>query len=55
MLDNWKTLGMQFADRRFSSSCWICAITGSIQSEEFSYEIMAKDIYDIAKLIIKQY
>jgi pimeloyl-ACP methyl ester carboxylesterase len=47
MLDNWKTLGVQFATEGFQVHMLDMRNHGrSIQSEEFSYKIMAKDIYD---------
>jgi pimeloyl-ACP methyl ester carboxylesterase len=49
MLDNWKTLG--YLRQKVSSSHAGYVIDGrSIQSEEFSYKIMAKDIYDYNNL-----
>jgi esterase len=47
MLDNWKTLGMQFSTEGFQVHMLDMRNHGrSIQSEEFTYEIMAKDIYE---------
>ncbi|SDX77907.1 Pimeloyl-ACP methyl ester carboxylesterase [Flavobacterium degerlachei] len=47
MLDNWKTLGTQFSTEGFQVHMLDLRNHGrSVQSEEFSYEIMAKDIYD---------
>ncbi|MFT5254635.1 MAG: esterase [Flavobacteriales bacterium] len=47
MLDNWKTLGMQFATEGFQVHMLDMRNHGrSIQSEEFTYEIMAQDIYE---------
>jgi esterase len=47
MLDNWKTLGAQFSTEGFQVHMLDLRNHGrSLQAEEFSYEIMAKDIYD---------
>jgi pimeloyl-ACP methyl ester carboxylesterase len=46
MLDNWKTLGVQFATEGQVHMLDMRNHGRSIQSEEFSYKIMAKDIYD---------
>jgi esterase len=47
MLDNWKTLGAQFSTEGFQVHMLDLRNHGrSIQSEEFTYEIMAEDIYE---------
>ena len=47
MSDNWKTLGSQFATEGFQVHMLDLRNHGrSLQSGEFSYEIMAQDIYD---------
>jgi esterase len=47
MLDNWKTLGMQFATEGFQVHMLDMRNHGrSVKSEEFTYEIMTKDIYE---------
>jgi pimeloyl-ACP methyl ester carboxylesterase len=49
MLDNWKTLGVQFATEGFQVHMLDMRNHGrSIQSEEFSYKIMAKIFMTIA-------
>ena len=47
MLDNWKTLGMQFATEGFQVHLLDMRNHGrSLQSDDFSYEFMAQDIYE---------
>ena len=47
MLDNWKTLGTYFATQGFQVHMLDMRNHGrSLQSEDFSYEFMAQDIYD---------
>lgn len=47
MSDNWKTLGIQFAADGFQVHMLDLRNHGrSFHSEEFSYEVMAKDVFD---------
>lgn len=47
MLDNWKTIGTQFSTEGFEVHMLDMRNHGrSMQSDDFNYEIMAKDIYD---------
>ncbi|KDN56870.1 alpha/beta fold hydrolase [Flavobacterium seoulense] len=47
MSDNWKTLGQQFAAEGFQVHLLDMRNHGrSIQSEEFSYELMVQDVFD---------
>jgi len=47
MSDNWKTIGTQFASDGFQVHLLDLRNHGkSFHSEEFSYEIMAKDVFD---------
>jgi esterase len=47
MSDNWKTIGTQFAADDFQVHLLDLRNHGrSFQSDEFSYEIMAQDVYD---------
>ncbi|MCW2120576.1 alpha/beta fold hydrolase [Flavobacterium sp. 7A] len=47
MLDNWKTIGTQFSTESFEVHMLDMRNHGrSMQSDDFNYEIMAKDIYD---------
>ena len=47
MLDNWKTLGMQFATEGFQVHLLDMRNHGrSLQSDDFSYEFMVQDIYE---------
>jgi pimeloyl-ACP methyl ester carboxylesterase len=50
MSDNWKTMGTQFAVNGFQVHLVDLRNHGkSFHSEEFSYEIMAQDVYDYCK------
>lgn len=50
MSDNWKTLGVQFAAEGFEVHLLDLRNHGrSFHSEDFSYEIMAQDVYDYCK------
>ncbi|MBX9806272.1 MAG: alpha/beta fold hydrolase [Flavobacteriaceae bacterium] len=50
MSDNWKTMGTQFAANGFQVHLLDLRNHGkSFHSEEFSYEIMAQDVYDYCK------
>ena len=49
MSDNWKTLATQFADHFEVHALDLRNHGRSLQSEEFSYEIMAQDVYDYCK------
>ncbi len=50
MSDNWKTIGMQFAADGFEVHLLDLRNHGrSFHSDEFSYEIMAQDVYDYCK------
>ncbi|WP_348822643.1 alpha/beta fold hydrolase [Flavobacterium aestuarii] len=50
MSDNWKTLGTQFATDGFVVHMLDLRNHGrSFHSDEFSYEIMAQDVYDYCK------
>lgn len=47
MSDNWKTLGMQYADKGFQVHMLDLRNHGrSFHSDEFSYEIMIQDVLD---------
>ncbi|WP_264565537.1 alpha/beta fold hydrolase [Flavobacterium sp. N3904] len=47
MSDNWKTLGVQFAEAGFQVHLLDMRNHGrSFHSEEFSYEVMVQDVYD---------
>jgi len=47
MSDNWKTMGTQFASNGFQVHLLDLRNHGrSLHSDEFSYELMAQDIYD---------
>ena len=50
MSDNWKTIGTQFATAGFQVHLLDLRNHGkSFHSDEFSYEIMAQDVYDYCK------
>ena len=50
MSDNWKTIGLQFAADGFQVHLLDMRNHGkSFHSDEFSYEIMAQDVYDYCK------
>jgi pimeloyl-ACP methyl ester carboxylesterase len=50
MSDNWKTIGTQFATAGFQFHLLDLRNHGkSFHSDEFSYEIMAQDVYDYCK------
>jgi pimeloyl-ACP methyl ester carboxylesterase len=50
MSDNWKTIGTQFATSGFQVHLLDLRNHGkSFHSDEFSYEIMAQDVYDYCK------
>jgi len=50
MSDNWKTIGTQFATDGFQVHLIDLRNHGkSFHSDEFSYEIMARDVYDYCK------
>jgi esterase len=50
MSDNWKTIGMQFAENGFEVHLLDLRNHGrSFHSEEFSYELMAQDVFDYCK------
>ncbi|NDP26073.1 MAG: alpha/beta fold hydrolase [Flavobacterium sp.] len=50
MSDNWKTMGTQFAANGFQVHLLDLRNHGkSFHSEDFSYEIMAQDVYDYCK------
>lgn len=50
MLDNWKTLGGQFASYGFQTHLLDLRNHGkSFHSDEFSYEVMVQDVYDYCK------
>lgn len=50
MSDNWKTMGTQFAANGFQVHLLDLRNHGkSFHSDEFSYEIMARDVYDYCK------
>lgn len=47
MSDNWKTLGIQFASNNYQVHLLDLRNHGrSFHSDEFSYEVMAQDVYD---------
>ena len=47
MSDNWKTIGLQFATNGFQVHLLDLRNHGrSFHSDEFSYELMVKDVYD---------
>jgi len=51
MSDNWKTMGTQFAADGFEVHLLDLRNHGrSLHSDEFSYEIMAQDVYDYCKV-----
>ena len=51
MSDNWKTMGTQFAANGFQVHLLDLRNHGkSFHSDEFSYEIMAQDVYDYCKV-----
>ncbi len=50
MSDNWKTMGMQFAANGFQVHLLDLRNHGkSFHSEEFSYELMAQDVFEYCK------
>lgn len=50
MSDNWKTLGVQFAAEGFEVHLLDLRNHGrSFHSDDFSYELMAQDVYDYCK------
>lgn len=50
MSDNWKTLGVQFASEGYEVHLLDLRNHGrSFHSEDFSYEVMAQDVYDYCK------
>ncbi|WP_395049108.1 alpha/beta fold hydrolase [Flavobacterium sp.] len=50
MSDNWKTMGMQFAANGYQVHLLDLRNHGkSFHSDEFSYEIMAQDVYEYCK------
>jgi esterase len=52
MSDNWKTMGTQFAANGFQVHLLDLRNHGkSFHSDEFSYEIMAQDVYDYCQAI----